>query len=44
MEFYQVHFSYIDLENKEEKFIGVPESGGNSIIPEGNLICWFIIY
>ncbi|MFN8577972.1 MAG: protease Lon-related BREX system protein BrxL [Candidatus Sericytochromatia bacterium] len=37
MEFYQVHFSYIDLENNEEKFIGVPESGGNSLIPEGNL-------
>lgn len=37
MEFYQVHFSYIDLENKEEKFIGVPESGGTSLIPEGNL-------
>jgi ATP-dependent Lon protease len=37
MEFYDVHFSYIDLENNEEHFIGVPESGGSSIIPEGDL-------
>lgn len=37
MEFYQVHFSYIDLETNEERFIGVPESGGNTLIPEGNL-------
>ena len=37
MEFYDVHFSYIDLENEEEVHIGVPESGGANIIPEGNL-------
>jgi len=37
MEFYDVHFSYIDLENKEEKYIGVPESGGTNLIPEGEL-------
>jgi len=37
MEFYDVHFSYIDLEDNEEHFVGVPESGGNSIIPEGDL-------
>ena len=35
MEFYDVHFSYIDLEDNEEHFVGVPESGGTSIIPEG---------
>lgn len=37
MEFYDVHFSYIDLEDNEEHFIGVPESGGKSLIPEGDL-------
>lgn len=37
MEFYDVHFSYIDLEDNEEHFVGVPESGGKSIIPEGDL-------
>jgi ATP-dependent Lon protease len=28
MEFFDVHFSYIDLETMEEKFISVPEQGG----------------
>ena len=37
MEFYDVHFSYIDLETNEEKFISVPEHGGGSLIPEGPL-------
>ena len=37
MEFYDVHFSYIDLETMEEKFISVPESGGGKLIPEGML-------
>ncbi|MBN8706506.1 MAG: protease Lon-related BREX system protein BrxL [Bacteroidetes bacterium] len=37
MEFYDVHFSYIDLEDNEEHFVGVPESGGNTLIPEGDL-------
>lgn len=37
MEFYDVHFSYIDLETMEEKFIGVPEQGGSSLIPDGPL-------
>ncbi|MDD2524438.1 MAG: protease Lon-related BREX system protein BrxL, partial [Endomicrobiaceae bacterium] len=37
MEFYDVHFSYIDKETMEEKFISVPESGGGKIIPEGML-------
>jgi len=35
MEFYDVHFSYIDLETNEEKFISVPEQGGGSLIPDG---------
>jgi len=35
MEFYDIHFSYIDLDEGEEKYIGVPESGGNKLIPEG---------
>lgn len=37
MEFYDVHFSYIDLETSEEKFISVREQGGGSLIPEGPL-------
>ena len=37
MEFYDVHFSYIDLEDNEEHFVCVPESGGKSLIPEGDL-------
>lgn len=35
MEFYDVHFSYIDSETLEEKFVSVPEHGGGSLIPEG---------
>jgi ATP-dependent Lon protease len=37
MEFFDVHFSYIDQENLEEKFISVPEQGGGSLIPDGLL-------
>lgn len=37
MEFYDVHFSYIDLADNEEHFVGVPESGGKFLIPEGDL-------
>lgn len=37
MEFYDVHFSYIDLEDNEEHSVGVPESGGKYLIPEGDL-------
>lgn len=37
MEFYDVHFSYIDLDTMEEKFVSVPESGGGKLIPEGML-------
>ena len=35
MEFYDVHFSYIDLEADQEYFIRVPEQGGGGLIPEG---------
>lgn len=35
MEFYDVHFSYIDLEDGRERFVTVPEQGGGSLIPEG---------
>jgi len=37
MEFFDVHFSYIDLETNEEKFVVVKEQGGGSLIPEGAL-------
>lgn len=37
MEFYDVHFSYIDLEDSEERFITVPEQGGGGLIPEGRM-------
>ncbi|MFP4160216.1 MAG: protease Lon-related BREX system protein BrxL, partial [Desulfobacterales bacterium] len=35
MEFYDVHFSYIDNDSLEEKFISVPEQRGGALIPEG---------
>jgi ATP-dependent Lon protease len=35
MEFYDVHFSYIDNDDLEEYFVSVPEQGGGSLIPEG---------
>ncbi|MDD2388267.1 MAG: protease Lon-related BREX system protein BrxL [Desulfobacterales bacterium] len=35
MEFYDVHFSYIDNETLEEKFVSVLEQGGGTLIPEG---------
>ena len=35
MEFYDVNFSYIDLETFEEKFVSVPEQGGGKLIPDG---------
>ena len=37
MEFFDVHFSYIDTATLEEKFISVPEQGGGSLIPDGPL-------
>lgn len=35
MEFFDVHFSYIDLETLHEKFISVPEQGGGTLMPDG---------
>ena len=37
MEFYDVHFSYIDLEDSQERFISVPEQSGGALIPDGRL-------
>ncbi len=37
MEFFDVHFSFIDIETLEEKFITVPEQGGGTLIPDGPL-------
>ena len=37
MEFYDVHFSYSDLETMEERFISVPEQGGGALMPDGPL-------
>ena len=37
MEFFDVHFSYIDVESGEERFISVPEQGGGTLIPDGPL-------
>jgi len=37
MEFFDVHFSYIDLETNEERFISVKEQGGDMLIPEDHL-------
>jgi predicted ATP-dependent Lon-type protease len=31
MEFYDVHFSYIDIETLNEEFVFVPEQGGGNI-------------
>lgn len=37
LEFYDVHFSYIDLEDGEERYVSTPENGGSALIPEGDL-------
>ncbi|MCA6503068.1 MAG: protease Lon-related BREX system protein BrxL [Pseudanabaena sp. CoA8_M7] len=37
MEFYDVHFSYIDLETLEEHFVSLPEQGGISLVSEDAL-------
>ncbi len=37
MEFFDVHFSYIDNDTLEERFITVPEQGGGKLIPEAPL-------
>jgi len=35
MEFFDVHFSYIDVETMEEHYVSVKEQGGGGLIPEG---------
>jgi ATP-dependent Lon protease len=35
MEFYDVNFSYIDMEDMSEHYVTVPEQGGGKLIPEG---------
>jgi ATP-dependent Lon protease len=35
MEFYDINFSYIDLDDFEEHFVSVPEQGSSKLIPEG---------
>lgn len=35
MEFFDVHFSYIDNDTLEEKYVSVKEQGGGGLIPEG---------
>ncbi|MFN9608272.1 MAG: protease Lon-related BREX system protein BrxL [Pseudanabaena sp.] len=37
LEFYDVHFSYIDLETLEEHFVSLPEQGGISLVSEDAL-------
>ena len=35
MEFYDVTFSYIDMDDMSEHYVSVPEQGGGKLIPEG---------
>ena len=35
MEFYDVNFSYIDLEDMSKHYVSVPEQGGGKLIPDG---------
>ena len=35
MEFFDVHFSYIDTDTNDEHFVTVKEQGGGSLIPDG---------
>jgi ATP-dependent Lon protease len=37
MEFYDVHFSFIENETLNENFVSLPEQGGDKLIPEGAL-------
>ena len=37
LEFFDVHFSYIDLEDGEERYVSTPENGGSALIPEGEM-------
>lgn len=33
MEFYDVNFSYIDMDDMSEHYVSVPEQGGGKLIP-----------
>lgn len=35
MEFYDVNFSYVDLDDMSEHYVSVPEQGGGKLIPDG---------
>lgn len=35
MEFYDVNFSYIDMDDMSEHYVSAPEQGGGKLIPEG---------
>ena len=35
MEFYDVNFSYIDLEDMSEHYVSVQDQGGGKLIPDG---------
>lgn len=35
IEFYDVNFSYIDMDDMSEHYVSVPEQGGGKLIPEG---------
>ena len=37
VEFFEVNFSYIDSETMAEQFVGVPEQGGGTLIPDSPL-------
>lgn len=37
MEFYDVHFSYLDNDSFDEHFVSVPEQGSGKLIPEGQV-------
>ena len=37
MEFYDVNFSYIDMEENKEYYVGVQEQASSTLIPEGDL-------
>jgi ATP-dependent Lon protease len=42
MEFYDVHFSYIEKDSLEEKYIALPEMWGGKIIPEWQNKPWVV--
>ena len=44
MEFYDVQFSYIDLENNEEKYVSLPEMWWGKLIPEWHLKPWHLFF